>query len=382
MKRGRVIFLILAVCLGVAYWHWRATVTLATPNREASSVTTAPPPDNTQPAGIAPVASYPIGALRAELRARFHDTPLNSALTDALTAADVSSVANVLATSSERGDAARLSDLYQVCETFGAPEARAPPPLSASTGNMALLSKIHALSSVYIEHLQASCGSAHLDRSAIHQQLLLSAAQGDTASLDRLSASEPQHAGKLESAALLGNARAQLRLALRLLSSQPATARSWLESAIKTNSTANALYGSCLLTGCFGTPDPPEARHALESAATDGNSYALALLSGESPDAVNDWLQEELINANLVIANPVNGFGLSIQEQYAWATFAAHLASRGCFGFDLKTTGAALNAYSRLESALRAGDIVPAHAAADKLIHASGGHAAHLRGCD
>ena len=97
---------------------------------------------------------------------------------------------------------------------------------------------------------------------------------------------------------------------------------------------------------------------------------------------MNDWLQEELINANLVIANPVDGFGLSIQEQYAWAAFAAHLANRGCFGFDLKTAGAALNAYTRLERTLRAGDMAPAHAAAGKLIHASGGHAALLRGCD
>jgi hypothetical protein len=304
----------------------------------------APPPA----AAAAPAGAVTETLLRAALQRRFHGV-LPRELEDRLRAGGVREVAERLAGATAPGSAAALAELAALCQesaATGADEATARAP--QSPGTAAALAPLEAARRTALERLRGGCAAAHFDLAAINERLTATANGGDVASLERLALSGIGPA-RLASAALLGAPRAQWRMALDQQKEHPQLARSWLEAAARKDADAGAYYGSCLLAGCFGTPDPVAARAALEAAARRGSVAALGLLVGA--DAAGPWSSPDVP----VVPVPPPGtdaLGLGSTDRLAWATLAGELARRGCFGLDLPSAALALGARDRLAAQL------------------------------
>jgi hypothetical protein len=366
-----------------------------------------PPPVPTAASGsLAPPASTvappvaPAGLVRAAIARRLRGAELPRELVDLLAAGDIARAAVRLAASKGPGSAALEWDLLALCHeaTESAPAADAEDELAAHAA-VALRPDLAAVLQPMIEarhafgvRLGAGCRDSRLDPAALQHRLAVSAASGDAASLERLTAVDGAPQARLQSAALLGSSLAQFRLALTLLADRPGgTARtaeqrqaglSWLQAAAKGDADAQSYYGGCLLEDCPGAPDPLAARAALESAARRGSSQALGLLSGSGGgEPANNWSGTEDVIAPLP-PRYLDSLGLDAADHYAWAVLAARLARDGCFGFAFLTTAQALAAPARLEPALRPAELAEARERSTKLWSETGVATRHALSCD
>jgi hypothetical protein len=376
----------------VATFLWFGRDELAAP-RPARAPAAAPP---RYVAGWTAPAAAPAAAARAPTPARaalaraFHGVAPARALLERLVAGDVGAVARELGVQGDAASAVQLFDLAALC----ANEARAPPDgvatdertaLEAATaapgGHDALGALIDARHQ-WSGRFAAGCAAASFDAGRIRRGLETAAARGDAASLERLASLDAQPYARLQSAALLGNARAQFRLALAYVAQQPPLARSWLEPAAKGDADAEAYYGGCLLSGCFGAPDPGAARTELAAAARGGSLYALGLLaSSDAAGGVRHWSRADTFAAP-VPPRDTEALGLEPAAAYAWSALDAELAADGCFGFEFGIAAEALDAQARFERALRPAELDAARAAAAELASTSGGAVRHALGCD
>jgi TPR repeat protein len=304
-----------------------------------------------------------------------------------------------MATAKGPGSAALEWDLLALCreaprpgEGSGAEDERAARAALAERPDLAavLQPMIEARHSFGVR-LAVGCQGARLDPASLQRRVEASAANGDAESLERLTMVDGAPDARLQSAAMLGAPRAQFRVALNLLSDRPGAARtpeqrqaglSWLQAAAKGDAEAQSYYGSCLLEGCPGVPDPLAARAALESAARRGSSQALGLLSGSgSSEPASDWSSTEDIFAPLPPQH-LDSLGLDAADHFAWATLAERLARDGCFGFAFRTTALALAAPARLEHTLRTAELAEARERSTRLWSQTGGATRHALGCD
>jgi len=358
---------------------------------------TAPPPAPTggwpaPPAAradrVAPPAAtttsdrLPATLLRATVTDKLRSSPLPPAVREQLVAGDVAGAASALA--NLRQGAALLDELRTLCRSVTAGdesvEGAARVALGAASRDPAAAATLDALVAARRlgrERLAAGCAGAHLDATAIANALETSARAGDAASLERIARDE----GRLASAALLGSARAQLRLGLEHLAQQPLVARSWLEAAAKQDADAAEFLGTCLLDGCGGPPDPAAARSILESAARRGSASALALLASASAEEFTRWVSTSDFITPVPPRN-LDALGLSSTERYAWAGLAAGLAEQGCFGFDVNVAARALALRAQLADSLSPSDAAAGNEAARALGDATAGTVRHARGCD
>jgi hypothetical protein len=407
--RGRAVGALLLIAVGVGlglvavrWWvadHDLPAAPAARPAAHSPPVsTTAPwtPPPSSTP--VAPPA-VPAGLVRAALARRLRGGALPRELVDLIVAGDLARAAARLAAAKGPGSAALEWDLLALCHE--ATEAGATPGAEderAARAAVELRPDLAAVLQPMIEarhafdlRLGAGCRSVRLDPESLQRRLAASAASGDAASLERMATVDAAPAARLQSAALLGAPRAQFRLALSLLEDRPAAARtpeqrlaglSWLQAAAKGDADAQSYYGSCLLDGCPGAPDPPAARAALESAARRGSSQALGLLSaGGGGEPPNDWSGTLDVIAPLP-PRGLDSLGLDAAEHYAWAALAERLARDGCFGFAFLTTAQALAAPARLERTLRPAELAEARELSTRLWSETGEATRHALSCD
>ena len=297
------------------------------------------------PAPAVAAAAVPVTEtlLRAALQRRFRGL-LARDLEDLLRAGNVRDVASRLAGAPAPGAAAALAELAALCQ-----DTAAPGTDEAAAGTSPALAALEHARHTALERLRGGCAATRFDAAAIAERLTATANAGDIASLERVALSGVAPA-RLASAALLGAPRAQWRLALDQQKEHPELARSWLEAAARHDADAAAYYGNCLLAGCFGVPDPVAARAALEAAARRGSVTALGLLAGAT-DTTSPWSSPD-VPVTPVLAPNVDALGLGPTDRVAWATLAADLARRGCFGLYLSTAALALGARDRLAAQL------------------------------
>jgi hypothetical protein len=345
-----------------------------------------PPPSATVPSPAAALTGSP---LPAALTHAFHDVPLPRALMERLEKGDVVAVAGALERSGDPTAAVQLGDLAALCATV----ATADPASEGVEARAALIaggagpdaravidSGVVAVAS-WRARARPGCAAAAFDPARIRARLEAAAAAGDAASLERLAEQDPLPLLRLQSAALLGSARAQYRVALAILSTQPFGARGWLDAAAKRNPDAAALQAGCVLTGCFGPPDAPAARSAFESAARRGALFALGTLSSaEAAGGPRRWARSD---APLVPSAPggPEALGLDASSAFAWTAFAAALARSGCFGFEFLPAAEALEAEARFKRNLRPAELDAARAAAAALEAADGAGVRRALGC-
>jgi len=348
------------------------------------------PASQPRPAPAAP-AEPARSPVRAALLRAFHDRPPDRATLEALAKGEVGSIAERLARDPSSAAAAELSDLERLCRDLagastaaGALEEQRAIQLAggADAGARAVIEAGLVQAHEFRTRFAAGCAAARLDREAVRARLEASAAAGDPASLERLAEQDPAPLARLQSAALLGNARAQYLLAQALYATQPLGARSWLESAARGDADAEAYLGACQLSGCFGSADPAAARRSLESAARRGALYALgALGSAEAAGAPHRWAAADAPVVPVAPRAP-DVLGLDAAQNYAWAALDAALARDGCFGFEFGIAAEALDGAERLERALRPAELDAARRAADALEAADGAAARRALGCD
>jgi hypothetical protein len=376
------------------------------PAGPAERPATRPAPVPTESGSPAPPASAvappvaPAGLVRAAIARRLRGTELPRELVDLVAAGDIGRAAARLAASKGPGSAALEWDLLALCHeaTESGAAAGAEDELAARAA-LALRPDLAAVLDPMVEarhafgvRLGAGCRGARLDPAAIQHRLAVSAASGDAASLERLTAVDGAPQARLQSAALLGSSLAQFRLALSLLADRPGTTAlsaeqrqsglSWLQAAAKGDADAESHYGACLLDGCPGAPDPLAARAALESAARRGSSQALGLLSASGGgEPANVWSGSEDVIAGLP-PRYLDSLGLDAADHYAWAALAARLARDGCFGFAFLTTAQALAAPARLERALRPAELAEARERSTRLWSETGVATRHALSCD
>ena len=356
--------------------------TAAVPRTEAArqlSASLAAAPDQTR---------VPATVLRAAIGRAFAGAPLTQSQVLALAAGQVVELERELGSSSLAAAAPQLYDLAALCAAEGGGTATDSRRDSEHAALEALADQPEALTLLRAQldarhswqmRIQPGCAATTFEDRAIHERLLASAAAGNAASLERLAAADSQPLSRMTSAALLGDARAQVRLALETLPSQPTQARAWLEAGAKNDADALGFYGGCLLSGCFGAPDPAAARSALETAARRGSRYALGVLASAGSDAAGRWPISGVPFAPIPARDP-DALGLDPAARYAWAALAATLARAGCFGFEFETTAAALATAATLERTLTAGEL-----AAGRAIDSDPERAAAARarlGCD
>lgn len=347
--------------VAVAGYRWFAQGEAPTEPPPAAPVAAIAPTIHAVPGAVpasaatAPVVPVAETLLHAAIARRFHGL-LPRELEERLRAGGVRDVAERLASATAPGSAAALAELAALCQessAAGVDEAAARTPPSPSVA--AALAPLEAARHGALDRLRSGCAEAHFDPAAINARLTTAANNGDVASLERIALSGVAPA-RLASAALLGAPRAQWRLALDQQKEHSELARSWLEAAARKDADASAYYGSCLLSGCFGAPDPTAARSALEAAARRGSVAALGALIGT--DAGGPWSSPDVPVVPVPPASP-DALGLGSTERLAWATLAGELARRGCFGLDLTTAALALGARDRLAAQLApsAGDL-------------------------
>ena len=399
--------LLLTLAAGVtaallAWWlvPWRAPPAAPAPIAPAQSVRAAAPGPEPAPRNAAAAPPATAAVVRAGLKRHFAGLAVPRELIELLGAGEVAAVAQRLEGMPGRSGAALLWDLGTLCREARGPasgtdlrgaDARAALDAASLDANVRLaLEGMVAARRAWLARLEAGCAAARLDAGALQRRLLERAEAGDAASLERLATVDAAPVARMMSAALLGAPRAQLRLALRLLEEGPGQSRTgeqrqaglmWLQSAAKADPDAEGYYGACLLTGCYGAPDPVAARDALEHAARYGSSAALGLLATAGTGDAARWssLDEPLA---AVPPRDTSALALSEAERYAWAALAERLARAGCFGFDFAITGEALGGRARLERTLRPSQLAEAAAAADRLWSESGAAARAARGCD
>jgi hypothetical protein len=355
--RGRTATALLLIAVGVAlglfairWWgpgHDRPAGPVERPAPREPPVPTAASSSPAPPASTVAPPVAPAGLVRAALARRLRAAALPRELADLVAAGDIAGAAVHLAAAKGPGSAALEWDLLALCHeaTESGAAAGADDELAARAA-LALRPDLAAVLQPMIEarhafgvRLGAGCRNARQDPAAIQRRLAVSAASGDAASLERLTAVDGAPQARLQSAALLGSSLAQFRLALTLLAERPGTpARtaeqrqaglSWLQAAAKGDADAESYYGGCLLDGCPGAPDPLAARAALESAARRGSSQALGLLSGGGgSEPANDWSGTEDVVAGLP-PRYLDSLGLDAADHYAWAVLAARLARDG-----------------------------------------------------
>ncbi len=378
-----------AVITGVYLWQREPAATAAPAARATARATAAP---LASPLTVAPAArAAGPTPLRAAITHAFGSPPLSRALLDRVAAGDVAAVARELAATDDAAAAVHHADLAALC----AAEGHAPPEGGTADERVALdasagAAEAHALIAAQIDarhawqsRFAAGCaGAPALDAATVHRHLAAFASRGDATSLERLSREDGAPPARLQSAALLGNARAQFRIALGTPAAQPGAARSWLEAAAKTDAEADAYYALCLLGGCAGPPDPGLARTELESAARGGSLYALGLLaSALVPDGPRRWTRSDSV-VTPIVTRDLDGLALDPAQEYAWASLAAALATTGCFGFEFGVAGDALELRTRLGRALLPVELDTAQSTVRELEESSGGALRHSLGCD
>jgi hypothetical protein len=164
------------------------------------------------------------------------------------------------------------------------------------------------------------------DSSALEARVRSAAADGHAPSLLAIAmqaADDPTRERHLLSAAILGDARAELELA-RLYAQRAgddpgspdrAKIRFWLEQANNRLPAATFELGRCLAAGCDGRPpDAVRARALVETAAAQGYADAIETLAGVDAAFAGDMAEP---------AGPA--------ERYAWLGFRARLARLGCY---------------------------------------------------
>ncbi len=385
---------VLALAL-VAWWALRVAPPDATAPPPASRAPQAPAGRVvTRAAPTEPLRSTALGVEaavgKAAMLMRLAPAGLGRGHLDRLLAGDVATAAKALAASSDPGAAAALAELAAFCDELtatapGSAAAEATPVADPANRDPTLTATLGALTEARRsarERLRGRCAATRFDHAAIERQLSERALAGDAASLERQVRSGALPASRLESAALLGSARAQLQLGLDRLHDTPATARTWLEAAARTDPEAGGLYGGCLLDGCGGPRDPLQARAVLEAAARRGSAYALGLLSTPPGTDTSGHWSVPLVGVSPVPPHGLDELGLSSAERYAWASLAGELGQAGCFGFDLAAAGEALAARGRLERTLSPSDLAAGVDAAARLIAQDAPALRRARGCD
>jgi hypothetical protein len=332
----------------------------------------------------------PGSPVRAALARAFHDLPLDRTLIGDLEAGEVGAVAAALERGAGAAAAVQLSDLATLCaqvtgaalaETEGAEEHALLLAGGAGAAARAVLAAQLAAARAWRLRFGRGCAVAALDAPRISARLESAAAHGDAASLERAAALDPAPVARLQSAALLGSARAQFRLALAIQPAQPLGARAWLESAARGDADAEAYWGACLLNGCFGAADPPAARDALESAARRGALFALgALSSAEAAGGSRRWSGSDAAVVPLSPRGP-EALGLDPAASFAWTAYSAALVRGGCFGFEFGPAAEALDAAARFERTLRPVELEAARAAARTLEASTGAATRSALGC-
>ena len=403
--------LLLAAAAGLvaallAWWRvpWQTPPQSTAPIARAPAASPLAPQPEPGPRGVTTVPATATAAVRAALRQHFAGLAPPRELMALLVAGDVAAAARRLEAMPGHGGAALLWDLGTLCGDVRAPAADADPRAADARASLdaaaldpatrPLLERMVAERRDWLARLAAGCAAAHFDPTALQRRLQASAAAGDAASLERLASVDTAPFARLTSAALLGAPRAQLRLAVELLAAGPGQPRTseqqqaglaWLQAAARGDADAESYYGSCLLGGCYGAPDPVAARSMLEHAAQRGASAALGLLVAAGTPGAGDVAGRWSPLAEPLAAVPPRdpgALGLGETERYAWAAFAEHLAQAGCFGFDFTIAGEALASRARLERTLRPSQLAEAAAAAERLWSDSGATARAARGCE
>jgi TPR repeat protein len=283
-----------------------------------------------------------------------------------LAAGRVAVVAQLLQSLSTADAAVLESRLLAVCEEVAGSGGD-------STASVAAVGAVYPIDSQttesyraqreWLQRLRPACTATHFDTAGIRQRLETHAAAGHAASLWELAqrAEGEERTRRTLSAALLGSAPAQLRLAagsggaltpslaMRL---SPTDRLVWLKSAAASFAPAQLQYARCLTSGCEGLPvepDPIAAKSWYERAAHAGSPAAiLALASG---------------------ADGNSGVNVSDSERYAWSQLGAVQSAGGCFGFDTGLyAGALATARDAAERALRPAEQTEARALAQQLL--------------
>ena len=375
-----------AVLVGLYLWQREPPQTgPAAPRAHARPAPAAPP--------VTPLAAAPrtiaASPLRAALVRAFRDAQVPREILDRLQAGDVAGVAREFAAANDAEGAVHLFDLAALCATEGHAPADGSPDERAALEATRDLPAPHATLAALIDarhawqaRFGAGCAGAALDPADVRRRLAAAAAAGNAMGVERLAAYDERPGLRLQSAALLGSARAQFRLGVAVFGTHPAEGRSWLEASAKVDADAEAYYAMCLLSGCVGAADPDAARAELESAARAGSLFALGVLA--SPDAaegVRRWSRSDAI-VTPVAPRDASVLGVSTPAAYGWATLAEQLANSGCFGFEFGIAADAFGNRAHFESTLRSAELEAARAAAEQLVGSTAATTRHALGCD
>lgn len=174
----------------------------------------------------------------------------------------------------------------------------------------------------YLAELAKSCSEGLFNWPVIETRLRESASAGHAGSLlvlgQETSGDEGARRKLWTSAAMLGDARAQLSLATHLrnagASDETISERAafWLKVAAGNSTPAAVVLALCRARGCDGNPaDEAAALELMRTAARRGNDYSLELLGTPSAEFAVE---------------------VGAQERYAWLHFLRSLWRHGCYG--------------------------------------------------
>lgn len=301
------------------------------------------------PGGVAPYVPVRASA-RAQLAIDFERLTLPPRTLERLADGDVAGVAADLRARNDDDATLALRQLGRVCVAgIGSTQLRPADARHwmAAVPDPATLARIDAAVDAQAEwatKFRRGCESAGLLRGGelraeIEKRVQQCSSRGNPHC--RAIAAESAGAARvamLRGAAALGSVEAQRELLSHLEQESGGTpeqqrareqeARIWRETLARTDPELRASFLGCYERDCASAARDPEAmRRTLESAARDGSTLALLMLSATERSAVEQGAFDEPGGAaTIAFLNP------SEQDAYAWRAVSERLAAQGCLG--------------------------------------------------